>query len=48
MRLNNCIMWIIGRWFKINWIYGLNWYFGLNNLIWREIRSNLKLNQISV
>ena len=42
MRLNSCIVWIIGRWFKINWIYSLNWSLGLNNLIWRKIRSRLK------
>ena len=42
MRLNSCIVWIIGRWFKMNWIYNLNWSLGLNNLIWREIRFRLK------
>ena len=42
MRLNNCIVRIIGRWFKINWIYDLNWYLGLNDLIWREIRFRPK------
>ena len=42
MRSNSCIIWIIGRWFKINWIYSLNWSLGLNNLIWREIRFILK------
>ena len=42
MRLNSCVVWIIGRWFKMNWIYSLNWSLGLNNLIWREIRSRPK------
>ena len=42
MRLNSCIMWTIGRWFKMNWIYGWNWSFGLNNLIWREIKFKAK------
>ena len=42
MRSNSCIVWIIGRWFKMNWICGLNWSFGLDNLIWREIRSRSK------
>ena len=42
MRSNSCIVWVIGRWFKMSWIYSLNWSFGLNNLIWREIRSRLK------
>ena len=44
MRSNSCIVWIIGRWFKMSWIYGLNWSFGLNNLIWREIRFRHKAN----
>ena len=43
MRLNSCIVWIIGRWFKMNWIYSLNWSLGLNNLIWRKIRSRPKV-----
>ena len=42
MRSNSCIMWIIRRWFKMNWICGLIWSFGLDNLIWREIRSRPK------
>ena len=42
MRSNSCIVWVIGRWFKMSWIYSLNWSLGLNNLIWREIRSRLK------
>ena len=42
MRLNSCVVWIIGRWFKMNWIYSLNRSLGLNNLIWREIRSRPK------
>ena len=42
MRSNICIVWVTGRWFKMNWIYSLNWSFGLNNLIWRKIRSGLK------
>ena len=42
MRSNNRIVWIIGRWFKMNWIYSLNRSLGLNNLIWKEIRSKLK------
>ena len=42
MRLNSCIVWIIERWFEMNWIYSLNWSLGLNNQIWREIRSRLK------
>ena len=41
MRLHSCIVWIIGRWFKMNWIYILNWSLGLNDLIWREIRYRL-------
>ena len=41
MRLHSCIVWIIGRWFKMNWIYSLNWSLGLNDLIWREIRYRL-------
>ena len=43
MRLNSCIVWIIRRWFKMNWIYSFNCYLGLNNLIWRQIRSRLKV-----
>ena len=43
MRSNSCIVWIIGRWFKMNWIYSLNWSIGLNNSIWREIKSKLKV-----
>ena len=39
---NSCIVWIIGRWFKMHWIYSLNCFLRLNNLIWREIRSRLK------
>ena len=42
MRSNNRIVWIIGRWFKMNWIYNLNRSLGLNNLIWKEIRYKLK------
>ena len=42
MRLTSCIVWIIGRWFKMNLIYVLKWSLGLNNLIWRKIRSKLK------
>ena len=42
MRSNSCIVWIIGSWFKMNWIYDLNWSLGLNDLIWREIRSRSK------
>ena len=42
MRSNSCIVWIIGRWIKMNWMYSLNWSLGLNNLIWREIRSRFK------
>ena len=42
MRSNNCFVWSIEIWFKMNWIYSLNRSLGLNKLIWREIRSKLK------
>ena len=41
--MNSCIVWIIGKWLKMNWIYSLSRSFGLNHLIWREIRSKPKV-----